>query len=139
MSSYECGSAVAFDLCNNTSGTCTSKYGSTGAGHVRTSQAGHNDNVDRLYLRKYDPTVQGAIVAFKDAGCKNNSGRFYSSTDFSPASYTKSMMDTRNIGNDEISSIMIPQGYSVRLFDNDGFQGSSTTMDGQMWTSNNNY
>eukprot|EP00352_Strombidinopsis_acuminata_P005040 CAMPEP_0176357082 /NCGR_PEP_ID=MMETSP0126-20121128/14510_1 /TAXON_ID=141414 ORGANISM="Strombidinopsis acuminatum, Strain SPMC142" /NCGR_SAMPLE_ID=MMETSP0126 /ASSEMBLY_ACC=CAM_ASM_000229 /LENGTH=129 /DNA_ID=CAMNT_0017710519 /DNA_START=122 /DNA_END=511 /DNA_ORIENTATION=+ len=120
VSSYECGSSLSFDMCNDVWGSCESKHGSTGAGHVRTSKVGHNDTLDRLFLRYYDPAVQGAVVAFRDSDCRSDSGRFLSSTT-STASYTKSMMDTRNMKNDAISSIMIPEGYSVRLFVDDNF------------------
>jgi len=35
-----------------------------------------------------------------------------------------------NMGNDMISSIMIPQGLSVTLYDNDSWGGSSVDMSG---------
>jgi len=44
----------------------------------------------------------------------------------------------RNIKNDTISSVMVPQGYTVKLYEADGFQGQSITLDGPLWNSNNN-
>ena len=44
-------------------------------------------------------------------------------------------MEYLNIGNDEITSVMIPNGYALTLYENDGWTGDSTVMTGPMWDS----
>lgn len=139
ISSYECGSGVSFDFCTNPNGSCAGDYGSDGAGHVRSPHVGHNDEFDRLFLRKYDAAEQGAVVAFRKGDCTSDSGRFLSSTDGKTIYYSLSDMNLRHIGNNAISSIMIPQGYAVTLYQYDGFRGDSITMHGPTWSSTNNY
>ena len=75
-------------------------------------------------------------MAFRDSECRGESGRFDADPDAKePAWYNKDGMSTRNIGNDDISSVLIPQGYSVELYEDDGFSGSSTVMNGPLWNS----
>ena len=40
----------------------------------------------------------------------------------------------RNIWQDSISSVMVPQGYSLEIFKNDGFTGGSTVISGKEFT-----
>lgn len=109
ISSYECGAYVSFDLCYNVSGDCSHGNGSTGAGHVRTSKAGSNDNIDRVYLRSYDASSIGAVTMFANYDCKGDSGRFISPEDPAQTNwYNKSDMEYLNVGSDRISSVMIP-------------------------------
>jgi len=44
-------------------------------------------------------------------------------------------MYERNVKDDSISSVMVPQGYSVMLYSDDGFRGSTKTVNGGNWTS----
>ena len=93
MSSYECGAKVSFDLCNDSSGTCTDKYGSSGAGHYHAAHVGHIDALDRVFMRPYDAATQGAVIAFHDGGCASDSGRFLASSDPSQTAwYNKAAM-----------------------------------------------
>ena len=136
MSSYECGANVSFDLCNDPSGTSTVGSGFTGAGHYHAAHVGHNDTLDRVFMRSYDAAIQGAIVAFKDSETRGISGRFEANPDANePAWYNNDGMHTRNIGNDEISSVLIPQGYSVLYYADDGFSGDTSVMNGPLWKS----
>jgi len=70
MSSWWCGKSVSYDLCSNTSGSCTGNNGMTGAGNARSANAGHNDSLDRVVLRYYDASEQGAVVTFYDSDCR---------------------------------------------------------------------
>ena len=54
MSSWWCGKNVSWNMCTGTSGDCLNTHGSSGAGNGRSPQTGHNDNVDRVFLRHYD-------------------------------------------------------------------------------------
>ena len=65
------------------------------------SLTGNNDTLDRLVMRQYDASKQGAVTLFRDGGCKNDSGRFYAKADFKEvASFNKSEMESQNIRND---------------------------------------
>jgi len=43
-------------------------------------------------------------------------------------------MRERNVHDDTVSSIMVPAGYSVELFHDDGFIGTSKIVNGANWT-----
>ena len=95
---------------------------------------GKNDQIDRVYLQKYDGTVQGAVTLFVAANCDGYSGRFEAPTD--PAGenkYNLQALGDRHIGNDRVSSIMIPKGYSVTLCKADGFVDCDLTLHGADW------
>ena len=141
MSSYECGANVSFDLCNNSTGSCEREKGSTGAGHYLSKEAGHDNMLVRVIMRPYDAAKQGAVVAFKDWDCRGDSGRFDALADVkATAKYNREGMSLRNIGNDVISSVVIPKGYSVRLYDADGCSGSSSiVMDGTFWKNSEDF
>ena len=84
---------------------------------MRSAQVGHNDSLTTVKMRPYDPTVQGAVLLFKDKDCRNDVGRFYAPvSNTEKMSYTKSEMWDNNIENDEITSLMVPFGYSVDLY-----------------------
>ena len=73
---------------------------------------------------------------FTDGDCKDDSGRFISPVDPAQTSwYNRSDMEYLNIGNDRISSVMIPQGYALALYKDDGWTGNSTVLTGPMWDS----
>jgi len=107
----------------------------SGAGNARSSVSGHNDFLDRVVLRRYDATEQGAIVTFYDSECRSDAGRFDATIDpTGRAEYNMNEMYERNVKNDTISSIMVPQGYSVELFQHDGYIGNTKIVNGGNWT-----
>eukprot|EP00352_Strombidinopsis_acuminata_P006237 CAMPEP_0176376210 /NCGR_PEP_ID=MMETSP0126-20121128/28026_1 /TAXON_ID=141414 ORGANISM="Strombidinopsis acuminatum, Strain SPMC142" /NCGR_SAMPLE_ID=MMETSP0126 /ASSEMBLY_ACC=CAM_ASM_000229 /LENGTH=208 /DNA_ID=CAMNT_0017737551 /DNA_START=198 /DNA_END=825 /DNA_ORIENTATION=+ len=138
MSSYECGKDIYYSFCD-LDGACDGEDGISGAGHIRSSEAGNNNGANRLKMWKYDPEKQGAVTTFQYSSCRGESGRFFGPTDSSTASYTWDMMETRHADNNSISSIMVPQGYTARLWQHDGFSGSHWDIAGPNWSNNNNY
>ena len=148
ISSWWCGKSVSYDFCvvdlvaifnggsMDDTTDCTDTGGMSGAGHARSAVMGHNDQLLSVKLRGYDAAKQGAVTAFEDKDCKGDFGRFDSTIDpHGTAEYTETDMKTQNLKNDYISSIMVPQGYTVELFKDDGFGGGSVTMSGLSWTS----
>ena len=114
MNSFECGSKVSYDFCTEPTGPCTGGLGNTGAGHIRAPACGHAGSLSRLILRPYDATVRGAVTMFKDSHCNGDAGRFLVPTEpTSRAEYTTAMMEENNTENDSVTSIAVPQGYSI--------------------------
>ena len=74
------------------------------------------------------------MTAFKDGNCTDVSGRFYASTNpKSRNEYNKDDIKNYFGYDNEIDSVMVPNGYSVELFDNDGLYGDSYVVDSQSW------
>lgn len=70
-------------------------------------------------------------MLFRDTNCESAAGRFYSDSDPTlTALYTQNDMYFNNIKNDYPSSIMVPYGYSVKLWEDNGFKKSSRVFDG---------
>lgn len=80
VSSWFCGRSISYDFCTSESGDCTGENGVSGAGYIQTSQCGLNDKINRAVVRYYDPSDKGAVTAFRDANCVNDSGRFDATT-----------------------------------------------------------
>ena len=106
-----------------------------------TTHTGHDNKVDRIIFKWYDPAVQGAVIVFKERDCRGDAGRFDADPDpRRPARYTRSMLEDLGSGGSEISSIMIPYGYSVTLYDDDALDGDrKTTLEGPKWNSNDHF
>ena len=56
------------------------------------------------------------MLLFNEINCEGRSGRYYSNTDMTKAEYTLDDMYYGGIGNDTVSSVMIPYGYTVELW-----------------------
>lgn len=70
----------------------------------------------------------GAATLFKDSECRNQSGYIEASDPGVTVGYNCSELHQRNIGNDEVSSVMIPVGYTLTLCRDDGFINCNLTM-----------
>ena len=96
---------------------------------------GHNDDMDRVFLRHYDSAKHGAVTVFRDSNCRSNSGRFDATYDpKGTRAYTKYDMSVRNTYNDDMTSVMVPYGYSVKLYWDDSWAGESLVINGPSWT-----
>jgi len=85
-----------------------------------------DNKINRAVLRYYDPSDKGAVTAFRDGNCVNDSGRFDATTNADatvPMQYNKAALETMHLANDMISSVMVPLGYQVVFFKTDGMQG----------------
>ena len=92
VSSYACGSKVAYDFCKDEAGKdCGSLNGSWGAGTEYNALVGLNDQLELVKLRTYDASENAAIVVYDDINCNGASARFYATKDVNKdATYTYS-------------------------------------------------
>ena len=82
-------------------------------------------------MRPYDGAKQGAVLAFRDKDCANNTGRFYANSDPDLyAEYNKAAIKNQNMYNDDIDAIMVPYGYAVTIYWDNNFSGKSKTFEG---------
>ena len=84
MEAWHCGKGVEYALCYAYDNCRTKNYlwwgwkaGESGAGHIRSSNAGANDWFSSIWLRPYDDTTKPAITIFKDRNCRGDSAFFY--------------------------------------------------------------
>lgn len=136
MSSWWCGKDIAYDFCNDNPGDdCRNGHGSSGAGSQRApSVGGSNDKLTTLYLYEYSQADRAAVTVFEDAGCQGKAGRLYATSDpTSKAYFSTSDLEYNNIRNDEMSSIAVPFGYSIDLYQDNGFLGDELSKDGLLW------
>ena len=134
VSSYWCGKNVAYDFCDKYYGDCAGETGMSGAGHVMNRKFGHNDKADRIRMRYYDAAERGAAMIFRDKNCEHDAGRFYADPNTAhTAKYTTGQMEANHIKDGYASSIMVPYGYTVRLWTESGFTGGSAVIDGEKW------
>ena len=84
MSSWYCGMSIYYDFCDDPYGkSCEYGKGVSGAGNIRTTRTGNNDELTLLVLSYYDPlTDVGAATLFYDGSCTGTSGRFFAHPDF---------------------------------------------------------
>lgn len=87
-----------------------------------------------LVLRPYDPIAQGAITLFTYSNCHDVSGRLYANSNPNYwAEYNKEAMWQNNIPKDDVDAVMIPFGYQIEFFDQDGFWGDSEIVKGKAY------
>ena len=85
-----------------------------------------------LKLRPYDADERGAVTAYRDMDCVDNTGRFMANSDKDQyASYTTRDINRMNMYNNDIESVRVPYGWSITLYDQDNFYGRSTTLKGK--------
>ena len=134
VSSWWCGKNLTYDICNEGAigSDCSNGAGESGAGNAKNPVVGRNDSMKWANLGLYDPSVRGAVTAFKDYDCTNASGRFYASADSqtSREEYTDKDLVANNLCSDCLSAVMVPEGYSVILYANADLSGDSYTIEG---------
>ena len=70
-------------------------------------------------------------MLFKYKDCEAQAGRYYSTTDpTQTALYTENQMYFHNMKTDYPSSIMVPYGYRVKLWQDKDFTNASKEFDG---------
>ena len=134
ISSWYCGKNLAYDFCNDNNNSCGGGQGLSGAGTAYSRQIGFNNRLTILNLYPYDVSKRGAVMVFSDQGCQEDVSRFYSDdSGHERKDYTNSEMYNNHLRNDKASSVMVPYGYSVDLYDNYGFSGVPLTLKGKPW------
>lgn len=90
-------------------------------------------------MSAYNAAEQGAVTLWRNGDCTGYFGRFPANEVASePEAYTVDDMNEHNMKGDWAHAIMIPQGYSVKLYDDRYLSGSSwVVMNGPYWMSGN--
>ena len=128
IKSYYCGKSIMYDFCNENSedGICMYQHGLNGAGTIKSSKIGHHDMMNEIHFYPYDPTTQGAVTLFKKTDCRGASGRFLSKVSGADQDFQKYKLKDMwelNVNNDEVMSLMVPKGYTARLYEDDNRGG----------------
>ena len=136
VESWWCGKNLKYTFCVNVDDDCSGDLGQSGAGNIRTGAIGHPNTLDKVKLQYYDPLEIGAVTAFMDSDCHNWAGRFDAAADpKETAYYNTDDIEKRHLKDDAISSVAIPQGYTVKLYNENGFDESNKlVLNGPMWT-----
>ena len=66
----------------------------------------------------------GAAVIFSDSDCYNETWTIFSGDVGEVKYYNRDALEERGYCNDCASSIMVPVGFTVTLYEDDGFSGS---------------
>ena len=136
VSSYICGKNVWFDFCKDGPGrNCAGGDRSVrGAGYMRNYAIRHlNNSLDLAVLGPYDARDIGAVTLFEDYDCSGASGRLYWDPE-GPASGTMYNVEDLHYGgvrNNNMQSLLVPKGYTVELYEHDGFTGRKQVVVGE--------
>ena len=78
----------------------------------------HSNDSNRIYMELYDPASnQDYITAFGEPDCEGHTGAFHAGPSFrEKKNYNPDGLDRNHISEDDIQSVMIPEGYQVRFF-----------------------
>ena len=78
-----------------------------------------NNKTTSLTVSKIGEEESGKVTLYGDCGYKGDS------TAFSAGSFNKNQLG--DVGNDDVSSLRVPKGYQVKLYEHDGRKGTSKT------------
>ena len=79
----------------------------------------------------------GAVTVFEDPDCKGKSGIAWASEDADGfAYYNMDDLWMSGIDNDRATTLMVPLGYAIDMYDSASFSGDSFTVEGPMWLDN---
>ena len=138
IESWWCGKNLKYEFCDNVDGDCGGYLGQSGAGNIKTGAMGHANMIDRVKLQYYDPLEIGAVTAFTNLDCQNWAGRLDATADpTQTAYYNLADIEARHLQNDQISSVVIPQGYTLKLYKDDGYvESNKLVLNGPIWADN---
>ena len=87
-----------------------------------------------MKLWPYDPITLGAVTLFTNERCSGHSGAFFSSAElYERQSYTLTNIEQLGFSNDKASSLAIPYGYAVDLYDDNGFSSDPLYVEGPFY------
>lgn len=91
------------------------------------------DNNTRWYnLFPYDPVKQGSVTAFNDKNCKSFFAHFDAGDeDTAVEKYNEQDLKYHGMPTKSISSVMVPEGYSLSLYSHDSFSGNPVVIKGE--------
>lgn len=123
MSSWICGKNVSAQFCNHPD-ACNWGNGTAAVGSSFTPDVKWDNQASRLILDSYDPIRgNGAALLWTEWDCKGTSTPIFSAEPGKSMYYTDYDLWFRNYRADWTSSVMVPIGYELSLWDWDGFQG----------------
>jgi hypothetical protein len=122
MSSWVCGSNVIADFCRNSPDEwCYHDGGQHASGPSRNPGPGFNDSLTTLFMTCANDTKRAAVI-FNDDGCKGDSMRV-DIPDGKSTTLNKNDCEYLGLKNDRANSVMVPEGYTLKLYKNDGLTG----------------
>ena len=131
-SSWWCGKSVAYDFCLNGDTSCEM----SGAGNARSPDMGYGDRLDVVKLRYYDAAERGAVTVFVHGDCKGTFGRFeVPAAEEQTAWINYDAIWDRVHRSSQLSSVLVPYGYSLKMWAEDGFvdRDGAEVINGPYW------
>ena len=143
--SWWCGKSVLYQFCMNDHlqlderrMQCVSGAGSGRDVDIRSKKNSFENQLSYAGLWLYDPTKQGALTLFEDVDCQGTSAVFLPGKDMNQkVSYSYYDLQNTSVPAYSASSMMIPYGLSVNMYQGGGFQGDVLTKDGLFFTDEN--
>ena len=128
--SYSCGRNVKVTFANN-EWWRSNRWNST-SGRVRNPDIGGymNDKVTSMWMEPYDHRNLGAVNVFSGANCAGYAASFRFEGGNEGTGYTETDMMREGIPRNSASSVMVPLGYYVDIWSDDGLRGSKKTIVG---------
>ena len=111
-------------------------YGNMGAGTALNSYMGDDggDTMTVVLMRPYDPTDLSAVTIYSDPYCRGRSGRLFAPSDAnSRAMYIESDLRYWNVSPNNASSVRVPYGLTLELYDEAAFGGAVKVVHGGMF------
>ena len=139
-SSFWCGKNVSYQMCDvwAWAGSCDYVSTGTGAGNIKNPYMWPHESLSYMTLKPYDQAKQGAVTIFTDYNCKNNYAALFAPESLTiRGEYTKDDVSRIGVRCDTVSSMKIPFGYAIDLYDYDSFGGDVRTHVGQPFTDSN--
>ena len=135
--SYWCGQKVSYSFCKDyKNDDCSGKNAVSGAGNIKNYDMSDDFYLYSVTMRYYDAKERGAVTLFENKGCAGPSGAFFATQKPSEqALYNTNDLVKGHLADNTVSSVMVPYGYSVQLFENNGFHGESVIIEGGMYAS----
>ena len=141
ISSYECGKLVSFQFHNHNSPS-TGYEVVSGAGHVRSSRIERwmEDRVTKVVMKPYNQWTKGSATVFGWLNCEDISAELSSSSSLDDVvTYTGDEAWKLGMKEAELESFMLPWGYMLTLYDNDGMTGNRKSYIGGQNTDDNEF
>ena len=122
--SYNCGKNMFITFCDDQWGHCHHKASS--AGRVSNPDIGANfaNRLTSVEVRPYDVVNHGAANLFADWDCSGHSAAFMHNSGESKSKYNAADLDAWGVGRDKVSTVALPRGYAVELWEHDGQGGN---------------
>ena len=89
-----------------------------------------NDKLTSMRIEPYDHRNHGAVNVFSDSGCAGYAAAFEFEGGNGGTGFTEIDMMREGIPRNSASSVMVPMGYYVDIWSDDGLRGSKKTIVG---------